>query len=106
MLRTVILAISLAALCGSAQAEKLNLSESAKAELAKSLRNAGFNCPTVNSAYSRGEDAYGRVLFVRCAPLAGAGTIDQFPGFRLTIRPNNSVKVDPCSGGVLAGLSC
>jgi hypothetical protein len=31
----------------------------------------------------RGEDHYGRVFRVRCGPLAGSGTWDQFPQFRI-----------------------
>jgi len=79
----------------AAEGQPLNLSDTAKADIAKTIRAHGFNCPVVVSAGARGEDPYGKVFRVRCGPASRSGTWDQFPQFKVTVRPSGGAIVAP-----------
>ena len=71
----------------AAIAQPINLTDEQMADVARTIRGHGFNCPKLVSVGGRGSDHYGKVFRVRCGPLSGRGLMDEFPQFRLTIRP-------------------
>ena len=79
----------------AAIAQPITLTEDDKADIARTIRGHGFNCPSLVSAGGRGSDHYGKVFRVRCGPLSGRGSMDEFPQFRLTIRPAGGALVRP-----------
>jgi hypothetical protein len=78
----------------NAASQSINSSNPGKADIAKTIRAQGFNCPTVVGVSSRAQDAYGRVFRVRCGPMRGAG-IDEFPYLRVTIQPDGEAIIAP-----------
>ena len=77
-----------------AASESINHSNPGKADIAKTIRAQGFNCPTVVGVNSRSQDAYGQVFRVRCGPMRGAG-IGEFPYLRVTIQRDGEAIIAP-----------
>ena len=66
----------------------------ATAEVAKSIRAQGMECPTVMNVASRGRDSYGRVFIVRCGYAPGAGG-QAFSYLRVSIQANGEAIITP-----------
>jgi hypothetical protein len=71
----------------------------ATAEVAKSIRAQGMECPTVMNVASRGRDSYGRVFIVRCGYAPGAGG-HAFSYLRVSIQANGEAIITPESNTV------
>jgi len=66
-------------------------SDKAKLFLQAAIVANGFNCPTVKTVTSEGEDAYGLVLAVRCGV---PGQVQRIP-FRVTVTTDDDLIVRP-----------
>jgi hypothetical protein len=84
----------------AAHAGSLVVPDSVQKNLVTIIQAYGFVCPSFVSAGDRGSDHYGRVLRVRCGPVSGKGSLDQFPQYLVTAgRPGGQFPlVKPCSG--------